>query len=178
MRGGTNFEPLAYQCRPRMISFVGLSRTRTEAACNGNAVYHPELVILTTDREIHYLDYTSEALHFGSSILEEQARKSICDGGRILTPLSISKIDGEDDILTGSFSVADSTVQFASIKGFKLSRISYASLVPMLGTIQIWKGTSTSPWMSYGALLRRLLTTLYLPQVAGWYEIEMESPIQ
>lgn len=119
MRGGTNFEPLNVSPGPGLTSFVGLPRTHTDAGCGKEAIYRPVLTVLTTNGTHFYLDYMSAALDFGHAILTHNQYNDVCEEGRILLANSIIKFDSRPnhDTLTVSFTVADSTVQVAKLRG-------------------------------------------------------------
>jgi len=121
MRGGTNFEPITFSTRQGLASFVGFPRTHTDAGCDKEAVYRPEMMILTTNGTHFYLDYSSEALTFGHAILTETQFDDACDKGRILLGNSIARFDDalDRDIMTMSFTVADETVQIAKLQGVR-----------------------------------------------------------
>lgn len=125
MRGGTNFIRVDVQDRPGLISFVGFPRTHCEEGCGLEAMYRPELMVLTTNGTHFWIDYLSESLNFGHSVLTEDQLDDACDTGRIMLANSITKFDeknnlgGRTDTMTVSFSVADSTVQIATVKGIR-----------------------------------------------------------
>jgi len=121
MRGGTNLEILPFVARPGLSSFVGFPRTHTNVGCDNKATYRPEMVILTTNGTHSYIDYSSQALHFGHSVLTPAQISDPCGKGRILLPSSIARFDDdpERDTMTMTFTVADSTVQVVNIRGVR-----------------------------------------------------------
>ena len=121
MRGGTNFEPLSFASRSGLSSFVGFPRTHTDAGCGKEAVYRPELVVLTTNGTHFYLDYSSQALDFGHALLTPPQYDDTCGKGRILLGNSIAKFDDMlgRDVMTMSFTVDDETVQVANVRGVR-----------------------------------------------------------
>ena len=119
MHGGTNFEPLNIPTVSGLRSFVGLPRAHTGAGCGKEALYRPILVLLSTNGTHFYIDYSSEALDFGHSILDPAQLEDVCNDGRILLANSITKISSLDDTMSVSFTVADSTVQVAEVHGVR-----------------------------------------------------------
>jgi len=121
MRGGTNFVPINVQNRLGLRSFVGFPRTHTDAGCGNEAIYRPELMVLTTNGTQFWVDYSSQPLDFGHSLLTHAQIEDACDSGRILLANSITRVDDVDgqDETTVFFTVADSTVQVARIRGIR-----------------------------------------------------------
>lgn len=125
MRGGSNFEPLppSLNIRPGLTSFIGIPRTHIDAGCLKEAQYRPEFMVLTTDGETYWLDYVSQEASFGTKILPPDLADDPCDKGRIMMANSIARMHNykpgkpKQDLMEVTFSVADSTIQIATLKG-------------------------------------------------------------
>lgn len=121
MRGGTNFVPINVQNQPGLNSFIGFPRTHTDAGCGNEALYRPELMVLTTNGTHFWVDYSSSALDFGHALFTQAQTEDACGSGRILLANSIARVvdlDGRDET-TMSFTVDDATVQIATIRGIR-----------------------------------------------------------
>jgi hypothetical protein len=119
MTGGTNLVPLPMKSKLGASLFMGFPRSHVEVGCNGKSVYRPALMILSAYNKNFHLDYMSDSIDFGSAALPEEAFLDPCGEGQILIANSVAKWDRshERDILTLSFSVADSTVQVLQLHG-------------------------------------------------------------
>ena len=72
---------------------------------------------MTTDGKSWWLDYISEGLEFGHTILNKEQYNNICEKGRILIVDSITEFDEVEEPMTVLFSVGDTTVQVAQVGG-------------------------------------------------------------
>ena len=122
LRGGTNFVPVPlapFQDHPKLRVWAGFPRTHIDAGC-GAGVYRPHYVVLVKTGSHFHITYASDALDLGNAVLSEEASADPCDKGRILIPNSISSWDTRfesGDVMTVTFSVSDTTVQVARMKG-------------------------------------------------------------
>lgn len=130
--GGTNMFPLDVPASPGVHAYVGFPRSHIDAGCKDSALYRPELMIMTAYKSEFHLNYLSESIDFGDAALPPEGLTDPCGEGRILIPNSIARWDrsARTDILTLSFSVADSTVQVLRLKG--LSK--YIRQLPYFGS--------------------------------------------
>ena len=131
LRGGTNFMPIpisTFEGRPKVCIWAGFPRTHIEAGCG--AVYRPEYVVLVKTGSHFHLAYASDSFDFGTAVLSKEARNDPCEEGKILIPNSIALWDTrfEDDVMTVTFSVADTTVQVARIRGL----LAFTKTLPQL----------------------------------------------
>lgn len=119
MTGGTNLVPLPIKSRLGASLFLGFPRSHVEVGCNGKSIYRPAIMVLSAYRNNYHIDYMSDSIDFGSAALPEEAFIDPCREGQILIANSVAKWDRLQgrDMLTLSFSVADSTVQVLQLHG-------------------------------------------------------------
>ncbi|EAU32476.1 predicted protein [Aspergillus terreus NIH2624] len=119
MRGGTNFVPLPSSTSALRL-YASFPRTHIHGVCVDNAIYRPELVVLTVaDGPGFSIAYASGPVDFGSAVLDETARSNPCAEGHILIANSIPRWERQhgSDVMTLSLSVADRTVQIVHLYG-------------------------------------------------------------
>ncbi|KAJ5983806.1 glycosyltransferase family 91 protein [Penicillium waksmanii] len=126
MRGGTNFIQV-HESDPDISLWVGFPRTHLDGICGGGgssnsdpsgSIYRPELVILANSGSEFHIVYASEALDFGTAVLDKAAREAPCTEGRILMPNGIVRWDQDRrDLLQLALSVNDHTTQVLSLRG-------------------------------------------------------------
>ncbi|KAJ5595365.1 glycosyltransferase family 91 protein [Penicillium hispanicum] len=143
MRGGTNFVPV-HQSDPDIHLWVGFPRTHLDGACgSNNATYRPELVVLANSGAQFHIVYASDAMDFGTAVLDRAAREEPCDAGRILIPNGIVRWDqGPHDLMHLALSVADRTTQVVRLRGV-------SQLVESLPYLEKWRralGPDDEPW--------------------------------
>lgn len=131
MRGGTNFVPISIENEPhtQVRLWAGFQRTHLDGGC-GSARYRPELVVLANFGQQFHIVYASDAIDFGSAVLDQKARENPCSDGRILIPNGILHWNQqqEHDTIVISLSVGDQTIQLTRIRDvMKLIR----SFLPM-----------------------------------------------
>jgi hypothetical protein len=119
LNGGTNFVrvpvPSRYRIRPDVQVWVAFARTHVHA--EGHALYRPEFVVMIATGWEFHLAYASEALDFNTMLLDLSSTADPISVGRIRVPNSIADWDHEQDVMTVTWSVDDSTVQVARIRG-------------------------------------------------------------
>ncbi|KAJ5387984.1 glycosyltransferase family 91 protein [Penicillium cosmopolitanum] len=128
MRGGTNFIQV-HESDPDISLWVGFSRTHLDGICGSSSssssnsgpsgsIYRPELVILANSGSEFHIVYASEALDFGTAVLDKAAREAPCTESRILMPNGIVRWDQDRrDLLQLALSVNDHTTQVLSLRG-------------------------------------------------------------
>ncbi|KAJ5755952.1 glycosyltransferase family 91 protein [Penicillium manginii] len=122
MRGSTNFIQV-HESDPDISLWVGFARTHLDGICSSNpspsgSIHRPELVILANSGSEFHIVYTSEALDFGTAVLDEAAREAPCTEGQILIPNGIVRWDQDRrDLLQLALSVNDHTTQVLSMRG-------------------------------------------------------------
>jgi len=118
MRGGTNFVRVPLRAESDIRTYAAFPRTHIDLGCP-NAVYRPELILMTSVGSHFYLTFASESVDFGTAALDPPARADPCGAGRILIANSISHWDRSNgqDVMTLSFSVDDSSVQVTRLHG-------------------------------------------------------------
>lgn len=119
MRGGTNFVPLPSSTSALRL-YASFPRTHIHGVCADNAIYRPELVVLTVAHGPGFsIAYASGPVDFGSAVLDETARSNPCAEGHILIANSIPRWERQhgSDVMTLSLSVADRTVQIVHLYG-------------------------------------------------------------
>lgn len=120
MSGGTNLVPIPIKSATGTTAFVGFPRTHIKAGCLNEAMYRPEMMVMTASNGSHFhLDFLSDSIDFGTAVLSPQAQIDPCGQGRIIIVNSVARWDRDDgqDIMTISLSVADSTVQILRVHG-------------------------------------------------------------
>lgn len=142
MRGGTNFVPI-HQSDPDIRLWAGFPRTHLDGACGSNSTYRPELVILANSGTGFHIIYASDAIDFGTAVLDPTARESPCDQGRILIPSGIVRWEQDrSDLMHLALSVADRSTRIVRIRGI-------SQLVQSLPYLAEWRrGVSSDgePW--------------------------------
>lgn len=128
MRGGTNFIQV-HESDPDISLWVGFSRTHLEGICGGGggnssnsdpsgSIYRPELVILANSGSEFHIVYASEALDFGTAVLDQAAREAPCTESRILMPNGIVRWDQDRrDLLQLALSMNDHSTQVLALRG-------------------------------------------------------------
>ncbi|KAJ9493886.1 Beta-mannosyltransferase 1 [Exophiala xenobiotica] len=132
MSGGTNLVPIHIPSSPGVHAYVGFPRSHIDVGCKDDAMYRPEMMIMTAHGSDFHLNYMSESIDFGTAALLPEAVSDPCGDGRILIANSVSRWDRSSgqDLMTISFSVADETVQVLRLQG--VSR--FIEELPFLGS--------------------------------------------
>ncbi|KIW20595.1 hypothetical protein PV08_01170 [Exophiala spinifera] len=134
MSGGTNLVPIPIASSPGVHAYVGFPRSHIDFGCKDDAMYRPEMMIMTAyDRQFH-INYMSEPIDFGAAALTPEAVTDPCGEGRILIANSVARWDRSSghDLMTISFSVADVTVQVLQLEGVSRFIEQLSSLQPAL----------------------------------------------
>lgn len=144
MRGGTNFIQV-HESDPDISLWVGFPRTHLEI-CSGSAsssFYRPELVVLANSGAEFHIVYASDAIDFGTAVLDEAAREAPCTNGRILIPNGIVRWDQDrGDLLQLALSVNDRSTQVLPLRGV-------SQLVQSLPYLREWRRAVSpegEPW--------------------------------
>lgn len=143
MRGGTNFIQV-HESDPDVSLWVGFPRTHLDGICDaGHSLYRPELVILAYSGQYFHIVYVSEAIDFGTAVLEPAALEAPCSKGRILIPNGIVRWDQDRrDLLQLALSVNDQTTQVLPLRGV-------SQLVQSLPYLMEWRRAASpdgQPW--------------------------------
>lgn len=117
--GGTNFVPLRLSDDTISATYIGFPRTHMGAGCHEDAMYRPELMVLTAVEDQFHIDYLSGPIDFQDTVLWPAARDDPCGEGHILIANSVARWDRESDIMSLSLTVDDSTTQMMRIKGVR-----------------------------------------------------------
>ena len=124
LHGGTNLVPLPIPSsagvHAGVRAYIGFPRTRVTEPCGWRgptAFFRPEFIVMVAFRDNFHLAYASEALDFGDVFIDMTPEDDVCDKGRILIANSISSWDTEQDVMTITGSVDDTTVQVARLHG-------------------------------------------------------------
>ncbi|KAJ5815020.1 glycosyltransferase family 91 protein [Penicillium riverlandense] len=120
MRGGTNFEPVPIPSaeNKNVHLYAGFPRTHFLGGCSPNVTYRPELVVLASVGEAFHVVYASDAIDFGTAVLDGQ-HSPCADEARILIPNGIIHWDrrARHDLMQLVVSVADRTIEVVRIRG-------------------------------------------------------------
>ncbi|KAJ9620370.1 Beta-mannosyltransferase 1 [Knufia peltigerae] len=119
MSGGTNLVPIPIASSPGVHAYVGFPRSHIDFGCKDDAMYRPEMMIMTAHGQQFHINYMSEPIDFGAAALTPDAVTDPCGEGRILIANSVARWDRSSghDLMTLSFSVADVTVQILQLEG-------------------------------------------------------------
>lgn len=99
--------------------WIGFARAHIKCAC-AESMYRPNLAIITERDGKYKISHTSSFSSFNIPLINWAADSTgLCDGRSVVIPNSISDwvVEGDDDYLTLTYSVADSTIENIHIKG-------------------------------------------------------------
>lgn len=117
LRGGSNLYPVQNTAgRKGETFYIGFPRTHVDATHCEEAIYRPELMLLsaTSETEFHF-DYISAPLDFDD--IADNNAEDPCEQGRILTVNSVARWEARRDVMTLSFAVDNFTTQVLSLRG-------------------------------------------------------------
>ncbi|KAJ5089516.1 hypothetical protein N7532_008200 [Penicillium argentinense] len=143
MRGSTNFIQV-HESDPDISLWVGFPRTQIDGGCgSGNPIYRPELVVLANSGREFHMVYASEAIDFGTAVLDEAAREAPCTDGRLLMPNGILRWDQDRrDLLQLALNVGDRSTRVLPLRGV-------SQLVRSLPYLMDWRREASpdgQPW--------------------------------
>lgn len=138
----TNFVPV-HQSDAEINLWAGFAHIHLDG-CGANTIDRPELVILANSGSDFHIIYASEAMDFGTAVLDRTARESPCDEGRLLAPNGIVRWDQDrHDMMYLTLSVGDRSSAVVPIRGV-------SQLVRSLPYLNEWQRGTSPDGSSWG----------------------------